>query len=414
MLSKYTASILASMLKMLMPGHSLYSQVPISTCDEACQSTPLCDNKADWRCVKPLFDKDLYEKYSDELKDDKEAILRSFTRPETFEEGLVRYAIIATAAGEVSEKTNRNLCKKQCDNAKYNAYGLCSSQTDNALKQCNDDTDNQSNACHNQCITDTPWLWSRKESIYMALTAAEEESGFRADVHGGTGSAGKGDCKWAHEDGLPAPAWSKNAHRVPGSCKSVCLGQINIGAGTVMPWGWTADDLIGVDLGSTERCFTVITKVMSLSKNQCIHTQGNKDIAKATFAAYGSGSSCVIRQKKSVTIDGVKQEQYAYQIKDNGKLQIVWSLVPPDNAVSKDPLEKSWPAKRASIFSTYFFNENKIALEPNVEELFNDERIINAYNKLKEAKGATPYMIPIKPKNNVTSPYQQAISRLIQ
>jgi len=413
MLDKYAASILASMLKMLMPGHSMFSQVPISICDEACQNTTLCVNPSDWRCVKPIYDKDLYEKYLEELKDGNEAKIRSFTRPETFEEGFVRYAIIATAAAEVSEKTTRHLCKKQCDIASSNAYGLCSSQAED-VKQCRDDTQNQSAACHNQCVTDAPWLWTRKESVYMAITAAEEESGFRADVHGGTGPAGKGDCKWEHEDGTPAPAWSKNAHRVPGSCKSVCLGQINIGTGTVSPWGWTADDLIGVDLASTERCFTVITKTMSLSKNQCVHTQGNKDIAKATFAAYGSGSSCTIRQKKTVKIDGVKQEQYAYQVKDNGKLKVVWSLVPPDNAVSKDPLEESWPAKRANIFNTYFFHENKIVLEPNVEELLKDERIINAFNKLKEAKEATPYMIPIKPKSNVTSPYQQAISRLIQ
>ncbi len=413
MLDKYTASILVSMLKMLMPGHSLYSQVPISVCDETCQNVPLCNNPADWRCVNPIFDKDLYEKYLEEFTDE-EAKIRSFTRPETFEEGFVRYAIIATAAAEISEKTTRHLCKKQCDIANSDAYGLCSSQTEDILKQCHDDAQNQSSVCHNQCVTDAPWLWSRKESIYMNLTAAKEESGFRADVHGGTGPAGKGDCKWAYEDGRPAPPWSKNAHRIPGSCKSVCLGQINIGTGAIMPWGWTADDLIGVDLASTERCFTVITKIMSLSKNQCIHTQGNKEIAKATFAAYGSGSSCAVKQKKTIVVDGIKQEQYAYQVKDNKKLKVVWSLVPPDNAINKEPLEALWPAKRANIFYTYFFQENKIALEHNVEELLNDERIINAFNKLKETTEATPYMIPIKPKNNVTSPYQQAISRLIQ
>jgi hypothetical protein len=402
------------MLKMLMPGHSMFSQVPISICDESCQTKTLCDNPADWRCKKPLYDKDLYEKYLHELGDEKEATLRSFTRPETFEEGVVRYSIIATAAAEVSEQMTRHLCKKRCDIASSNAYGLCSDVKIEDTKQCQDDTENQSNVCYNQCVIDSPWLWTRKEIAYMGLTVLKEESGFRADVHGGTGPAGKGDCKWAYENGAPAPAWAKNAHRVPGTCKSVCLGQINIGEGTIMPWGWTADDLIGVDLASTKRCFSAVTKIMSLSKNQCLRSQGNKDIAKATFAAYGSGSSCTIRQKKTVLVHQTKQEQYAFQIKENGSLKVVWSLVPPDNSVSKEPLEEYWPTKRANIFNTFFAQENKIDLESNIKDLLEDERIIDAFSKLKEARNATPYMMPIKPKNNATSPYQLAIYGLMQ
>jgi len=331
-MSTLTVSILASMLNVTPPGGSMYSYVPLKYCDETCQTTPLCDNKANWRCQKPKFRRELYEEFLTEfqkympLKEaQEEARFRSYTRPETKEEGFARYLMIARAISSVSENSTRHLCKQTC--------------TDEDTLE----------TCHKECNSSAPWIWKRTELAYMMMTIASQESGFRADVHGGIGM-GRGDCAWKYPDGRPAAPGATGARRDSSTCKSVCLGQINVGSGTTSE-GWTADDLVGLDYESTKRCMTVTARILAQSRMLC--TRWNKtggNWAKATFAAYGSGSSCTISSYKYSKVDGKRVKQYAYRT-PNG---IVWDVVPPDDALSRKPVENPWPAKRAAIYVRYY------------------------------------------------------------
>lgn len=363
-MDNFVEIILATLISIVSPGQSIYSQVAIDYCDEICQETPLCANPHDWRCKPPKFNKAIYDKKLEEYSP-KEAKARSYTRPETYDEGIVRYAIIAQAISDVSESSTLNLCKQKC-------------------------TDEQ---CHKDCMRTALWKGSRKELAFMIATVASQESGFRADVHGGTGSAGRGDCKYQYPDGTPAQPFAKGAIPIAGTCKSVCLGQINIGNGTTSQ-GWKAADLVGIDLESTKRCFTVVAQNLSRSRSYC-NRLGGKDWAKGTFAAYGSGSSCTISQKRQVLINGIRTTQYAYKVKgDDGKIKIVWGVVPPDNAISKSPAEAVWPAERSRIFWDQMTHTK--TLQDKTKMLLSDENAEKIHSALFNSSKAVLWPKEIK------------------
>lgn len=81
----------------------------------------------------------------------------------------------------------------------------------------------------------------------IVLTSLYHESGFREDIHSGKGPASRGDCKWTGK--------GKKRKRVPGSCRSHCLGQLN---------GRKYSKLPGVDKASTTRC---LRKSIELTNN---------------------------------------------------------------------------------------------------------------------------------------------------
>lgn len=289
-------AIMATMIAMIPPGYSSLSRLPIDYCDQECQDTPLCEEwRSNWRCKRPQLDRRGYRQrlaqYQKEgmsfEKARKEAKLRSYTRPETKEEGLARYAIVATAVSDVSRKMTRHMCKSKCKGVAEQASQVCENPEDETM--CKTAGEEALEACHKDCNKQAPWRWRRMELIYSALTVMQKESGFRADVHGGTGMMGRGDCDWKYPDGRKAKAWTKGTSPIGGTCRSVCLGQINVGKGRVGPNRWSAEDLVGVDLGSTSRCVTQTMRELSRSRLTCRKSQ---DWAGAMFSAYGTGWSC--------------------------------------------------------------------------------------------------------------------------
>jgi hypothetical protein len=296
-------AILASALALQTPGKSIYSRVPLENCDSTCQTTPVC-NEPTLLCAAPEYSKS-YQKW---------------TVPETYEEGLKRYKIIAEAATNVAERMTYNICKNNCSE---------------------NDQD-----CKKDCEYTNPWKWESKQLAYMILVVAKHEAGLRRDVHSGIGSAARGDCKWKDKrTGKPAAPFSKGAAPVAGTCRSVCLMQINIGNGKTVE-GWSADDLVGLDLASTERCFTVGARYLAQHRSLCTNYWAKpvRDWAKATFAAYGSGRSCVIYARKA---DG----------------SLVYNTV---NGRST-PVEASWPSVRAQDFWTQY--KHPKTLNDNVKNL---------------------------------------------
>src|SRR5690606_7745887 len=218
--------ILMSMLNLIPPGMSKYSRVPVDYCDNQCQKTYICENKTDFRCQPPKFSRALYKEKVKNLTNkgislneaEKLAKPLSFTRAETSEEALARYIIIAEAISKVSE----------------------------------------------QQVKET-WSWDQRTLAYMLLTITSYESGFRADVHGG---AKRGDCDWAYSDGRRAKPGAKGSSPIPGTCKSVCLGQINfMKSRTIL--GYTKSELVGIDFASTSRCLTVVAKKLAGARNYC-------------------------------------------------------------------------------------------------------------------------------------------------
>jgi hypothetical protein len=365
------AKILASIITISSPGDTIFSQVPIPICDDSCQQTNLCNNLRDWKCRKPKFDKDLNYKYlklfesrgmSQELAE-KEAKIRSFTRPETYDEALVRYAIIAEAISNVSGKLTTGVCRNKCNN----------------------DAE-----CQKQCFISSPWTWKQSELAFMILVAANQESGFRADVHGGTGEYGLGDCKWKNKDGKDAVPFSKGAYPVKETCQSFCLGQIKVGKGTTIN-NWSADDLIGIDSDSTERCITVTADYMTKSRIRC--TKWNKitnenNWAKATFSAYGSGLSCNLYQSKMVD----NEKQYAYNVKTDNGIEVVWSSFVPDNATSKVPVEEMWPVAREKMFFKLLKREPHLS-DDTIAKI-NAPEFISTYELLKSGRRIS-WMVPL-------------------
>lgn len=283
-MNQFLEALIATMISFVPPGFSAHSQIPIPVCDEQCQQTPLCDNPTSWRCKPPILNTsrqhDMALDYANTTGASYDEAMEyakpySFTRPETYEEGLARYYVIASAARAVSLKMNQPYCKSQCAKLKEEKEVI---------------------RCHKSCRKSSPWVWTRKELEYLIITVIKLESGYRADVHGGTPPKGRGDCTW-ERDGKRVAPWSKDAYPVMKTCRSVCLGQINLGTtGRVSYMGntWYANDLPGVDFASTERCLTAVAKVLSRSRLYCNGPLAPRttDWAAATFSMYGSGNRC--------------------------------------------------------------------------------------------------------------------------
>jgi hypothetical protein len=277
--AKFVLSLIAAMISFAPPGYSMYSQVPIPYCDTECQQQPLCADESLWKCKPPRLDPGLYQQETqvrvaqgmDFESAAAEAKPRSYTRPETYEEGLVRYRVIAEAVAHGSLRSSANVCKQQCQ-----------SLTDEA----------EVAACHRSCNFYAPWKWNYKELAYLTLTVWGMESGYRADVHGGVGPAGRGDCGYL-KGNKQVSAATPGAKRY---CKSVCLGQANVGLGYTVVGGqrWYADDLVGIDLASTQRCAMATMQTLARARTYCAGPMApaTRDWAGATLSMYGTGSKC--------------------------------------------------------------------------------------------------------------------------
>lgn len=286
-LNQYVESLIAMMISIVPPGFSAFSQVPISYCDEHCQTTKLCENETSWKCEPPRLDYVVWHDLTIDAMNSLELPMEeakartkplAYTRPETYEEGLVRYYIIAKANWDSTLVMNRPYCKSQCNKKKF-------------------ETKKEHFACHKRCGRTSPWHWSRKEHAWATMTIFGKESGFRADVHGGVTPQGLGDCRWEKENGKWAKPGSTGSRPIISTCRSFCLGQHNLGrAGRARYAGnvWSGTDLVGIDYESTKRCAAMTQKHLARSRLYCTGPMAPKwdDWAAVMFSMYGTGSRC--------------------------------------------------------------------------------------------------------------------------
>lgn len=403
--------ILAMLLTIITPGNSHFSRVPIPRCDATCQKTPLCSNKTDWRCKVPEFAPRLYAqklKYYRQsgmspVQARARAKLESFTRPETYAEGLVRYVIISRAIAATSKSNTRYICKESCNEQSRDSHKVCSQQPGDARKTCDDKADKAAISCHKSCVNTAPWLWSQSGLAIMEATVTGQESGYRGDVQGGTGKMGRGDCQWSFPDGRRAAPWTKGAYPIASTCRSVCLGQINVGHGKT-PEGYTANDLVGLDYQSTERCLTVVAHVLAKSRLLCTRWHRVADWPAATFSAYGTGATCHAYRKRLARKGGKTISQYAYKVREkNGKLGISWGSFPPDNAIDKRPMAAAWPIRRSKIFQRYEgqYRSHGLNLSPRAQQLLGEPRFQKAVERLMTASHQVEWSRPLPPATPV-------------
>lgn len=112
------------------------------------------------------------------------------------------------------------------------------------------------------------WPWPARELADALVVIANHESGFRRDVHSGVGPAALG------------------------SGKDVCLVQIRTGGLDGERYGVRGRDLVGLDLASTERCFTAGARLLARARNACARQARGEGWFAPSVALYGSGASC--------------------------------------------------------------------------------------------------------------------------
>lgn len=128
-----------------------------------------------------------------------------------------------------------------------------------------------------------PWTGSSAELRRILLASMYRESGFRRDIHSGIGPMARGDCK-------------TDAHgtRIPGSCRSHCLGQVLIDRRKGTPVdGYMPDDLVGLDLPATGRCLKATIREMSHARSFCWAASRARPLSISTcvFMTYVGTSS---------------------------------------------------------------------------------------------------------------------------
>ncbi len=208
-----TAAILAMMLSLQKPGVSLFSQVVVDK-----DSPRACSNKYRPACAKPK-----YNKY-----------WQAYTRPESWEEGVRRYALIAATIHAIS--------REEVAAARFHG--------------------------------------SQSELSRYLVGVAYHESRYRRDIHSGRGPAARGDCKYIDVAG--------ERKRVYGSCRSVCLGQImRVKDSYQSPRGYQHESLPGVDAAATRRCIETIADHITEAHTRCGRKHGGRASPTCVFGTYG-------------------------------------------------------------------------------------------------------------------------------
>ena len=292
MLALKVQVVLAAMLSLTPPGKSAYSRTFFEVCDETCQQKTFCELPS-FMCDLPKFSqyafedkirKALMQGLHDDGLNAYKVLARSssWSRAETYEEGLSRYLVIAQAIAETAEdmswrKGTNDTCKAVCDPTR-------------ALRseECLD------------CVSAHPWIGTERELATALVVVMNEESGFRQDVHSGIGATARGDCSWRDKTShKPAGAFAPGAEPISGTCKSVCLAQINLGRPDGTKFGYSADDLVGTGLESTKRCASASVRILSSSRFKCSGPGSNfrGDWAQGMFSAYGTGYTCEAEAK---------------------------------------------------------------------------------------------------------------------
>ena len=201
------------MLALQKPGVSVFSQVVVKQ-----NSPPACSNRYRPACAKPK-----YNKY-----------WGTFTRPESWKEGVRRYALIAATIDTVS--------REEVAAARFHGPA--------------------------------------EELARYLLGVAFHESRYRRDIHAGRGAAARGDCKYVDVDG--------ERKRIHGSCRSVCLGQImRVENSYVSPRGYPHESLAGVDAAATRRCIETIADHIGQAHTRCGRKHQGRASPTCVFGTYG-------------------------------------------------------------------------------------------------------------------------------
>jgi hypothetical protein len=293
--------ILAAMMTITAPGMSNYSQVPVIHCDEQCQKTPLCENEHSFRCKPPAFNKSLYLMRQAQLRAEgmsaeeaiEAALPLAYSRPETYEEGLARYHVIATQIVDV---------------ARENSYGYCLAENQ-CMKQDTSHTGEGSlQDCHKKCYASRKWDKSTEYLAWSLFSVSTFESGWRSDVQSGTGWAGRGDCHWETdvelEDGTivqrKVKAWTDGARPIISTCNSFGLTQVWFGRTQKKMHSYsrtyTYDQVLGLDAASTRGSLDLATRYLVMGARLCRGVE--HDWAWAMFSMYGSGKGCKVETSK--------------------------------------------------------------------------------------------------------------------
>lgn len=211
--------VLAALLALQEPGASPYSLTPVP------EGTPAACAGYSPLCAAPWWSREH----------------RSWVRPETWEEGLHRYWVIAQEVAAVA--------LWEAGRCPDGNVGLDCSGALGAASSWPESTGS--------------WGGVPEDLAELVSTVIFHESGFRRDVHSGVG-------KWAKGD----------------QGRSRCLGQLMTVRGAALELvearGWKPKDLLGVDAAATRRCLVVVADGL---------IRVHKASPWATFAAYGGVSA---------------------------------------------------------------------------------------------------------------------------
>ena len=126
------------------------------------------------------------------------------------------------------------------------------------------------------------WVGSEDALRRLMATVMGHESGLRRDVHEGRT---RGDCDYTTIGG--------ERTIIAGSCKSHCLGQVQVIGKDRTARGYTADDLVGLDEASTRRCLETVSDLLAGAHKACV-AQRNGHVGTypaCTMGIYGGVAS---------------------------------------------------------------------------------------------------------------------------
>jgi hypothetical protein len=236
-------ALLAVLLHAQTPGRSAHAKIVLESCDEVCQATPVCSEPV-LSCRPPEWS----------------AVRRRFVRFETFAEGARRYALLADAIVAVAARMA------------WAADDAC------PPPRHGDGGDGACAARHRE----RPWSGTARQLELFLATVMAHESTLRRDVHEGTT---RGDCDHAVIEG--------RRQLVVGSCRSHCLGQVRVLPGDRTARGYSADDIVGLDRASTERCIETMVDYLSTAHELCVAQNSGREAAYpgCTMGVYGGVAS---------------------------------------------------------------------------------------------------------------------------
>lgn len=126
------------------------------------------------------------------------------------------------------------------------------------------------------------WLGSERALVRLMATVMAHESGFRRDVHEGRT---RGDCDYTTIGGERTV--------IAGSCKSHCLGQVQVVGDDRTARGYNGNDLVGLDDASTRRCLETVSDLLAGAHKACVAQRNGKvgTYPACTMGIYGGVAS---------------------------------------------------------------------------------------------------------------------------